>query len=269
MPCLGSVNTPRFCCRRSVTTVTRLPACVRSMRSSSPPRASVLTAGVGPCSIRCVAPGQKGASMQRYRMYIGGQHVDPTSDTWFETHNPYTGEPWAEIARGNSDDVNLAVRAAHTAFTQGPWPELTASQRGLLIHRLGDLVAREAERLAEIEVRDNGKLLTEMRGQFNYIPQWYYYFGGLADKIEGSVPPIDKKGYFNFTRHEPLGVVAAITPWNSPLLLATWKIASRRGEFQGVIAATTPKGSCRVKLKYPFLSIGGTEPSILSARPPK
>src|SRR5215208_3150270 len=90
---------------------------------------------------------------------------------------------------------------------------------------VGDLAAREAERLAEIEVRDNGKLLTEMRGQFSYIPQWYYYFGGLADKIEGSVPPIDKKGYFNFTRHEPLGVVAAITPWNSPLLLATWKIA--------------------------------------------
>jgi len=163
--------------------------------------------------------------MQRYRMYIGGQHVDPASGTWFETFNPYTGEPWAEIARGNADDVDRAVRAAHKAFTQGPWPELTASQRGLLIHRLGDLAAREAERLAEIEVRDNGKLLTEMRGQFSYIPQWYYYFGGLADKIEGSVPPIDKKGYFNFTRHEPLGVVAAITPWNSPLLLATWKIA--------------------------------------------
>ena len=163
--------------------------------------------------------------MQRYRMYIGGQHVDPASGTWFETFNPYTGEPWAEIARGNADDVDRAVRAAYKAFTQGPWPELTASQRGLLIHRLGDLAAREAQRLAEIEVRDNGKLLTEMRAQFSYIPQWYYYFGGLADKIEGSVTPIDKKGYFNFTRHEPLGVVAAITPWNSPLLLATWKIA--------------------------------------------
>ena len=75
--------------------------------------------------------------MQRYRMYIGGQHVDPASVTWFETYNPYTGEPWAEIARGNADDVDRAVRAAHKAFTQGPWPELTASQRGLLIHRLG------------------------------------------------------------------------------------------------------------------------------------
>ncbi|MBC7636874.1 MAG: aldehyde dehydrogenase, partial [Acetobacteraceae bacterium] len=92
-------------------------------------------------------------------------------------------------------------------------------------HKLGDLVARDARKLAETEVRDNGKLIAEMEGQLNYIPQWYYYFGGLADKIQGTVPPIDKKGYFNFTRHEPLGVVAAITPWNSPLLLVAYKLA--------------------------------------------
>jgi acyl-CoA reductase-like NAD-dependent aldehyde dehydrogenase len=149
--------------------------------------------------------------MQRYRMYINGQHVDPASGVWFESYNPYTGEPWAEIARGNAEDVGRAVRAAHKAFTQGPWPQLTASQRGRLLQRLGDIVEREAGKLAEIEVRDNGKLLAEMRAQCDYIPQWYYYYGGLADKIQGSVTPIDKKGYFNFTRHEPLGVVAAIS----------------------------------------------------------
>jgi aldehyde dehydrogenase (NAD+) len=76
-----------------------------------------------------------------------------------------------------------------------------------------------------MEVQDNGKLIAEMQGQVNYVPQWYYYFGGLADKIEGAVIPLDKKGYFNFTRHEPLGVVAAITAWNSPLLLLAWKLA--------------------------------------------
>jgi (Z)-2-((N-methylformamido)methylene)-5-hydroxybutyrolactone dehydrogenase len=90
---------------------------------------------------------------------------------------------------------------------------------------LGDLIAAEAGRLAEIESTDNGKLIAEMRGQLNYIPQWFYYFGGLADKIEGRVIPSDKPGVFNFTREEPLGVVAAITPWNSPLLLAAWKLA--------------------------------------------
>src|SRR5256712_184240 len=167
----------------------------------------------------------KGYGMQRYPLYIDSRQDEAASGQWFESYNPYTGEPWAQIAQGDAADVDRAVRAAHRAFTEGPWPELTASQRGLLLHRLGDPVARDAKKLAAIEVRDNGKLLAEMQGQLNYIPQWYYYFGGLADKIEGSVIPLDKKGYFNFTRHEPLGVVAAITPWNSPLLLTSWKIA--------------------------------------------
>ena len=163
--------------------------------------------------------------MQKYQMYIDGKNVDSVSGKWFDSYNPYTGEPWAQIAQGSAVDVDRAVRAAHKAYSEGPWSQLTASQRGLLLHKLGDLVARDARKLAETEVRDNGKLIAEMQGQLNYIPQWYYYFGGLADKIQGTVPPIDKKGYFNFTRHEPLGVVAAITPWNSPLLLVAYKLA--------------------------------------------
>jgi aldehyde dehydrogenase (NAD+) len=163
--------------------------------------------------------------MQRHMLYIDGREVAPQSQTWFETENPFTGEPWAEIARGDAADADAAVQAAHRAFTRGPWPQLTATQRGALLRRVADLIARDAQRLAEIEVRDNGKLLAEMLGQLTYIPQWFHYFGGLADKIEGRVIPLDKKGFFNFTRREPLGVVAAITPWNSPLLLTTWKIA--------------------------------------------
>ncbi len=163
--------------------------------------------------------------MQRYQMYINGKFVDPSSDDYFLTENPYTGEPWAEVPRGNADDVEMAVKAAHTAFVQGEWSCLTPTQRGALLRRLGDLIARDAEKLAATEVRDNGKLLAEMRGQVNYIPQWFYYYGGLADKIEGTVIPLDKPGYFNFTRKEPVGVVAVITPWNSPLLLTSWKIA--------------------------------------------
>lgn len=163
--------------------------------------------------------------MQKYQMYIDGKCVDSASGKWFDSYNPYTGEPWAQIAQGGAEDVDRAVRVAHKAYTEGPWSQLTASQRGLLLHKLGNLVARDARKLAETEVRDNGKLIAEMEGQLNYIPQWYYYFGGLADKIQGTVPPIDKKGYFNFTRHEPLGVVAAITPWNSPLLLVAYKLA--------------------------------------------
>ncbi|MCH2572148.1 MAG: aldehyde dehydrogenase, partial [Planctomycetes bacterium] len=122
-------------------------------------------------------------------------------------------------------EVDLAVKAAYQAFTGSPWSEMTASRRGFLLSRLGDLLAEHADELAHMEVRDNGKLLSEMSVQCAYMPQWYYYYGGLADKIEGAVIPIDKSEMFNFTQHEPLGVVAAITPWNSPLLLLSWKLA--------------------------------------------
>jgi len=157
-------------------------------------------------------------------MLIGGKWVDPAGGDWFETVNPFTARPWALVPRGSKPDVDRAVEAAACAY-QGEWRKLTATARGALLRKLGDLIASEAGRLAEIESTDNGKLIAEMRGQLNYIPQWFYYFGGLADKIEGRVIPIDKPGIFNFTREEPLGVVAAITAWNSPLLLATWKLA--------------------------------------------
>lgn len=163
--------------------------------------------------------------MHRYLLFIDGQFSEPASGDWFDSHNPFTGKAWAQIAAGGAADVDRAVQAAHRAFSSGEWPALTASQRGALLHKLGDLIARDAERLAQCEVRDNGKLIAEMRAQLRYLPQWFYYFGGLADKIQGAVIPLDKKDYFNFTRHEPLGVVAAITPWNSPLLLTAWKIA--------------------------------------------
>jgi (Z)-2-((N-methylformamido)methylene)-5-hydroxybutyrolactone dehydrogenase len=162
--------------------------------------------------------------VKKHQMLIGGKWVDPASGEWFESVNPFTAKPWALVAGGTKADVDQAIAAAKCAF-HGEWRKLTATARGALLHKFGELVAAEAQRLAEIESTDNGKLIAEMRGQLNYIPQWFYYYGGLADKIEGRVIPIDKPGVFNFTREEPLGVVAAITPWNSPLLLATWKLA--------------------------------------------
>jgi acyl-CoA reductase-like NAD-dependent aldehyde dehydrogenase len=165
------------------------------------------------------------SELKKYRMLIGGQWVEPASGGWFDSVNPYTAAAWALIPRGGKDDVDRAVAAAKAAFYGDDWRKLTATGRGALLSRLADLIAADAVRLSEIETTDNGKLIAEMRGQLNYIPQWFRYFGGLADKIEGRVIPIDKPGVFNFTREEPLGVVAAITPWNSPLLLAAWKLA--------------------------------------------
>lgn len=164
-------------------------------------------------------------ALTKYRMFIGGEWVDAASGESFETENPYTGRAWALIPRGGATDVDRAVRAAHAAFTSGEWPRLYPSQRGALLRRLADLVAEQSRALAEIEVRDNGKLFAEMAGQTAYMAQWFHYYAGLADKIEGSVIPVDKPAMFNYTRREPLGVVAAIVPWNSPLLLAAWKMA--------------------------------------------
>ncbi len=163
-------------------------------------------------------------SLPRQQMLIDGEWTESASGEYFESFDPYTAKAWTLIPRGNADDVERAVQAAHRAFTSGDWPKMHASQRGLLLRKLGDLIARDAEALAAIEVQDNGKLISEMAGQLKYTPQWYYYYGGLADKIEGSVIPTDKAA-FNYTRHEPLGVCAAITPWNSPILLFGLKVA--------------------------------------------
>jgi len=164
-------------------------------------------------------------SLTSYRMWIGGAWTDPAGGEWFDTENPFTGAAWARIPRGDAQDADRAVNAAFRAYNRGEWADMTATKRGALLRRLGDRLSSNAEHLADVEVRDNGKLRAEMLAQMQYLPEWYYYFGGLADKVEGSVMPIDKPGFFNFTQYEPLGVVVIITPWNSPLLLASWKIA--------------------------------------------
>jgi aldehyde dehydrogenase (NAD+) len=158
-------------------------------------------------------------------MLIEGKRVGAAEGGFIESFNPFLGKAWARVPRGGPADVERAVEAAKKAFRAKEWRGLTASARGMLLFRLADLVAERAEELARLESTDNGKLINEMSAQLRYIPQWFRYFGGLADKIEGRVIPIDKPGVFNFTREEPLGVVAAITPWNSPLLLAAWKLA--------------------------------------------
>ncbi|MEK9725100.1 MAG: aldehyde dehydrogenase, partial [Rhodospirillaceae bacterium] len=166
------------------------------------------------------------SNLEKLQMYIDGQRCDAASGETFESLYPFTGQPWATVPRGGAEDVDRAVAAAKKALTTGDWPKLTPTQRGHLLRKLGDVLLANAERLGKLEVQDNGKLIAEMGLQTQYAAQWYYYFGGLADKIEGAVLPIDKPDTFTYTRHEPLGVVGMITPWNSPILLLTWKLAA-------------------------------------------
>src|SRR5246127_2023560 len=149
----------------------------------------------------------------------------PTARTSIPTI-PIAPSPGRSFPCGSAADVDAAVKAANEAMWRGPWSKMTASARGKVMRKLGDLVAANAERLAEIEVRDNGKLMAEMLGQLRYHPEWWWYFGGLVDKLEGGLVPIDKADTFAYTTHEPVGVVAALTAWESPLLFVAWKCAA-------------------------------------------
>lgn len=162
--------------------------------------------------------------LQTFRMYIDGKFVAAQSGNTFETENPFLGRPWARVPNGDTTDIDRAVAGARAAF-DGPWGATNGFVRARLLRRLGDLIAENAEFLAGLEVQDSGKLYREMLGQLQYLPEFYYYYAGLADKIEGRSIPSDKPNYFVYTRREPVGVVAAITPWNSPLLLLTMKLA--------------------------------------------
>ncbi|MCA0870538.1 aldehyde dehydrogenase [Seohaeicola saemankumensis] len=168
---------------------------------------------------------ERSADIVTYECFVDGQWGPAASGETFDSDDPFTGQVWAKIPRCAAADVDRAVAAANAALTQGEWAEMHPTRRGQLLVRLADILDREADALARTEVRDNGKLYAEMRGQTGYIAQWYRYFGGLADKIEGAVVPIDKPDMFTYTTHVPVGVVAAITPWNSPLLLTAWKLA--------------------------------------------
>jgi aldehyde dehydrogenase (NAD+) len=160
-----------------------------------------------------------------YSMLIGGRWEPAEDGRTMTTVNPATGEEWALIPRASRGDVDRAVRAARDAFEAESWRGLTASARGMLLLTLAELIGERAEELATIETRDNGKLLRETLAQARALPRWFRFFGGLADKIQGTVPAIDQPAMLNYTVREPVGVVAAIAPWNSPLLLATWKLA--------------------------------------------
>src|SRR4051812_45515211 len=129
--------------------------------------------------------------MRRYQLYIDGEYIDPAGGEWIDSIDPFHGRPWAQVPRGSSLDAARAVAAAKRAMTAGTWATMTPSDRGRILRRIADLVGENGQRLAEIETRDNGKLLAEMVGQLKYISDYWHYYAGLADKIEGSYVPVE------------------------------------------------------------------------------
>ena len=164
------------------------------------------------------------AELKNYQMYINGEWVAAQSGKTFESINPSDGKPWAVVPEADEVDVDTAVKAAHRAFTEGPWSTMTATERGKLLRRLGDVLAEHSESLGHCETVDTGKLFKETRWQARYISDYFYYYAGLADKVSGETLPIDKPNMWTMTIREPLGVVAAVVPWNSQLFLVAVKI---------------------------------------------
>lgn len=163
--------------------------------------------------------------LQEFKMCIAGEWTGAISGKVFDSLDPASGEAWAQFPDANEEDVDRAVVAANTVFKSAQWRNITATQRGKLLRKMGDLIGQNIETLAQLESRDNGKLIRETRAQVNYLPEFFYYTAGLADKVEGETLPLDKTDMMAYTIREPLGVVAAIIPWNSPLYLTAIKLA--------------------------------------------
>src|SRR2546425_8337917 len=174
------------------------------------------------------------------RLFIGGKWADAASGKTFSTINPATGEALTTLAEADERDADAAVTAARKAFESGPWPEMSASDRGRLLWRIGDLIDKYNEELGTLETLDNGKPIFESRQvDMPMVAEVFRYYAGWATKIHGETAPV-KGQYLNYTLREPIGVVAAIVPWNFPLLLASWKVAPALAAGNTVVLKPAP-----------------------------
>jgi aldehyde dehydrogenase (NAD+)/betaine-aldehyde dehydrogenase len=202
--------------------------------------------------------------MQKFQLYIDGEFCDAQGSATFESLDPSTEQAWALMPRASADDTDRAVKAAWRAFNHGAWPALTATARGKLLFKLADLVARDAPVMAELESRDTGKIIRETRAQIGYVAEYYRYFAGLADKIEGAVLPIDKPDMEVYTRREPLGVVAAMVPWNSQLFLSAVKLGPALAAGNCVVLKASEDGPAPLLHFAKLVAEAGFPPGVVN-----
>jgi acyl-CoA reductase-like NAD-dependent aldehyde dehydrogenase len=200
--------------------------------------------------------------MDRFQHYIDGAFADATAT--FDSVDPATGMPWAKMPLASVADVDRAVHAAHRAFVAGAWPALTATARGKLLMRLADLVQAAAPRLAVLETRDTGKIIRETSAQIAYVAEYYRYYAGLADKIEGAHLPIDKPDMEVWLRREPVGVVAAIVPWNSQLFLLAVKLGPALAAGCTVVVKASEDGPAPILEFAKLVHEAGFPPGVVN-----
>lgn len=187
--------------------------------------------------------------IQNFDMLIDGDWVQASTNDRFDSINPATGTVWASVPEASEADVDRAVDAAKRAF-EGEWGAMTPTARGKCLHRLGDLLAAHSEELGRIETQDTGKMFKETAWQATYIAEYLHFYGGAADKIHGDTLPIDKPDMFVFTDREPLGVVAAIVPWNSQMFLSATKIGPALAAGNTIVLKASEQASA------PLLAFG-------------
>lgn len=171
------------------------------------------------------SPQESPVAVSATQLLIDNRWIASESGKTFATINPSTGEEICQVAEADAADVDKAVKAARAAFEHGPWRKMPSSQRGRLLNRLADLIEQHADELAQLESLDNGKPVAVAKAvDVAATVACYRYFAGWADKVQGRTIPIDGN-YFCYTRHEPVGVVGQIIPWNFPMLMQAWKLA--------------------------------------------
>jgi len=200
--------------------------------------------------------------MKKYKHYINGQFL--LGSDYFESMNPATGEAWALFPAANEKESNDAVESAYRALFNGPWSKFTATHRGKLLHKLGDLIAENSTKLGDLETKDSGKLRVETRAQSGYVADYYYYYAGLADKIQGDVLPIDKPNMRVFTTREPIGVVVAIVPWNAQLFLSATKIAPALAAGNTVVVKASEQAPAALFKLAELIDQAGFPPGVIN-----
>ena len=204
------------------------------------------------------------SELKRYQMYINGEWTDAENGATFTSVNPATGETWAEVPEASERDVNRAVEAAHRAFKDGPWSKLTPTARGKMLRRLAEVLATHSETLGRCETIDTGKLFKETRWQANYISDFFQYYAGLADKVSGETLPIDKPDMMTITLREPLGVVAAVVPWNSQLFLVAVKIGPALAAGNTVVLKASEHASAALLEFGTLIEQAGFPPGVVN-----
>ena len=204
------------------------------------------------------------ADVKTYQMLINGAWVDASDGGSFDSVNPSDGTVWSRVPEATEADVNAAVDAAHAAFTIGPWAKMTPTERGKCLRKLGDLLADHSEGLGRTESIDTGKMLKETRWQAKYIAEFFHFFAGCADKVSGETLPIDKPDLFVFTKREPLGVIAAVVPWNSQLFLVAVKIGPALAAGNTIVVKASEHASAPLLEFGKLVEDAGIPPGVVN-----